>query len=219
MGRFNYNKILSCIVAASVLAGSLFLESQSVDEQLRLDSLTPVPELGLTSDSAVGLSSVWRAPMVLPQEASDTVPSEPDYSSLARQMGDFAANYLGARYRWGATGPKTFDCSGFTSHVFKNFGLPLNRTSRAQYAQGDKVDIKDVKPGDLLFFSGRKVSRRVGHVGMVVSVDPLTGSVEMIHASSSQGIARQKFPDNGYFSRRFLGARRYLGTDGFIPKS
>lgn len=137
------------------------------------------------------------------------------YEILAKEMNDYAAKYLGIRYRLGATGPKAFDCSGFTQNIFRNFGMELNRTARTQYKQGEKVDLDDVKPGDLLFFSGRRVSKNVGHVAMVTNVDEKTGEVEFIHASSSKGIAYQKFPDNGYYSKRYLGARRILGTDGF----
>lgn len=206
------------VLLVLMVAGSASQTLPQRSDSMRLDTMVSVGDLGLdlgSDTAAAGDATVWKAPMLPPAE--DSLEFEPgiDYNEIARQMGDYAANYLGVRYRFGATGPKAFDCSGFTSHVFKNFGLNLNRTSRAQYRQGDKVDISDVKPGDLLFFSGRRVSKRVGHVGMVVSVDPVTGECEMIHASSSQGIARQKFPDNGYFSRRFIGARRYLGTNGF----
>lgn len=163
----------------------------------------------------------WSAPMLPTAEMLDEAEMMLEdeelsvYDILANEMNDYAAKYLGIRYRLGATGPKAFDCSGFTQNIFRNFGMELNRTARTQYKQGDKVDLDDVKPGDLLFFSGRRVSKNVGHVAMVTKVDEKTGELEFIHASSSKGIAYQKFPDNGYYSRRFLGARRILGSDGF----
>lgn len=170
-------------------------------------------------------ASGWSAPMLLTPEAEqamaqiDTDEDEDifDYLEVAAQMGDFASNFLGKRYRLGATGPNAFDCSGFVGYVFKNFGINLNRTSRAQYTQGEKVAVDEVQPGDLLFFSGRNGGKRVGHVAMVTSVDKESGKMEFIHASSSKGITYQSFPDNGYYSRRFLGARRILGADGFSP--
>ncbi len=216
-----FRHVLPVLVVAGIYVLSTSEEpvTQNEDTNPLIDVPAPETVISLTApdDSSV---LAWKAPMLLPPE--DTTVVEPDYAEIARQMGDFASNYLGVRYRLGAIGPKSFDCSGFTSHIFKNFGLSLNRTSRAQYTQGDKVDLTDVKPGDLLFFSGRRISKNVGHVGMVVSVDPVTGELEMIHASSSNGISIQKFPDNGYFSRRFIGARRYLGTEGFteaVPKT
>lgn len=132
---------------------------------------------------------------------------------LADQMINYAAKFLGTRYILGATGPKAFDCSGFTSYVFRNFGITLNRTSRMQYLQGEKVSPKNLQPGDLLFFSCRSSGRgNVGHVAMVVDVDPETRSCTFIHASVKKGVTYQKFPDNGYFDRHFIGAKRILGT-------
>ncbi len=132
---------------------------------------------------------------------------------MAGSMVNYAKKFLGTRYILGANGPKAFDCSGFTSYVYKNFGITLNRTSRQQFLQGDRVSVGELQPGDLLFFSCRSSGRgNVGHVAMVVSVDKDSNSCQFIHASVKKGVSYQKFPDNGYFSRNFIGARRILGS-------
>lgn len=132
---------------------------------------------------------------------------------MESRMVDYAARFLGTRYRLGASGPKAFDCSGFTSYVYKNFGITLSRTSRSQFMQGEKVAVNNLRPGDLLFFGSRSAGRgNVGHVAMVVSVDPKNGTCRFIHASVKHGVTYQNFPDNGYYSRNFMGARRILGT-------
>lgn len=132
----------------------------------------------------------------------------------AERMVSYAERFLGTRYVLGASGPKAFDCSGFTSYIYKNFGITLNRSSREQYLQGQKVAVNNLRPGDLLFFSSRSAGRgRVGHVAMVVSVDASNGSCTFIHASTKKGVTYQRFPDGGYYSRNFIGARRILGTD------
>lgn len=132
-------------------------------------------------------------------------------SPLATKMVDYASRFLGTRYRLGASGPKAFDCSGFTSYVFKNFGIELKRSSRMQYMQGTKVNIKDLQPGDLLFFSSRGSGRgNVGHVAIVASVDPDTNTCRFIHASVKHGVTYQTFPDGGYYSRNFIGAKRVI---------
>ncbi len=132
---------------------------------------------------------------------------------LAAKMTDYAASFLGTRYRLGASGPKAFDCSGFTSYVFRNFGITLSRTSRQQYTQGERVATDELQPGDLMFFSSRSSGKgNVGHVGIVVEVDNATGSCTFIHASTRHGVVYQKFPDGGYYQKHYIGAKRILGT-------
>lgn len=144
------------------------------------------------------------------------IPEEPEVdkaSLVAENLTEFAATFLGRRYVWGATGPKNFDCSGFTSYVFRNQGIELPRTSRMQYTQGEKVDRSDLKAGDLMFFSSPRSGKgTVGHVGIVVSVDEDTNAVTFIHASTKKGITYQKFPDGGYYSRNYIGAKRVIAN-------
>lgn len=135
-------------------------------------------------------------------------------SPLAGKMIDYASRFLGTRYRLGASGPSAFDCSGFTSYIFRNFGIELKRSSRMQYEQGIKVSINDLQPGDLLFFSSTGSGRgRVGHVAIVASVDQENGTCKFIHASVKKGVTYQNFPDGAYYSKHFIGARRVIGDD------
>lgn len=210
-------------IPALILA---WLPRSGVSQTLPTDSTAATNAVAIPADSLTPIppDSIWHSPMLPTEEmlAMEIADAERPMDLnevcelLAGKMNDYASQYLGTRYRLGATGPKAFDCSGFTQNIFRHFGLDLNRTSRAQYAQGEKIDrLEDVRPGDLLFFSGRRANKQVGHVAMVTSVDPATGELEFIHASSSKGITYQRFPDNGYFSKRYLGARRILGTEGF----
>ena len=74
-----------------------------------------------------------------------------------------AAKLKGRPYRYGAEGPKAFDCSGYTQYVFKTQKRKLARTAAAQYRQLKKVAKKSAKPGDLVFF---RYGGRVSHVGI-----------------------------------------------------
>lgn len=123
---------------------------------------------------------------------------------------DYAKTFIGKRYRRGAKGPSAFDCSGFTSYVFRNFDMSLGASSRAQALQGEKISVTDARPGDLVFFSGRRAGSTVGHVGIVVSADPVNGSVKFIHAATSRGVRIDSYPDGGYYSRRFHSIRRVI---------
>lgn len=142
----------------------------------------------------------------------EPVADDDENDILIEDMKKYAAGFLGTRYRLGSSSPKGFDCSGFTSYVFRNFGFELNRDSRSQFTQGQKVDKDQLKPGDLLFFSSRSSGKgRVGHVAMVTEVNA-DGSCVFIHASTKWGVTYQKFPDGGYYSRHYLGAKRIVGV-------
>ena len=136
-----------------------------------------------------------------------------DLSGLKADMVAYAKRFIGKRYRSGASGPNAFDCSGFTSFVFRNFGMTLNRQSRSQGTQGEAVDVHEAEVGDLIFFRGRRSGKVIGHVGMVVSVDRESGTVDFIHASTSQGIRIDSYPGEPYYTKRFVSIRRILGTD------
>lgn len=129
---------------------------------------------------------------------------------LKDDMVTYAKKFLGKRYRSGGKGPSAFDCSGFTSFVFQYFGFNLLSSSGSQSSQGEVVNIADAQIGDLIFFSGRRGGKRVGHVGMVIEVDD-DGNIKFIHASSSKGVVIQSYPDGGYYSKRFLSMRRIIG--------
>ena len=126
-------------------------------------------------------------------------------------MLDEAFSHLGARYRRGQSGPGAFDCSGFTSYVFKNMGIDLNRTSRSQYTQGEAVDKDELRTGDLVFFTGSNSRGPIGHVGIVVDVEPISGSFNFIHASIK--CVKVSNSKERYYSRRYVGARRVMGEE------
>jgi cell wall-associated NlpC family hydrolase len=65
-----------------------------------------------------------------------------------------AARYAGTPYRYGGTTPSGFDCSGYTSYVFRQVGISLPRTSDAQRAATTRISRSEAVPGDLVFFPG-----------------------------------------------------------------
>lgn len=131
-------------------------------------------------------------------------------SVMVADMISYAKKFLGTRYVRGGKSPKGFDCSGFTSYVFKQFGYSLSTSSSAQYGQGEKLEREEISAGDLLFFTGRNSkSGRVGHVGIAISNDPETGEITFIHAAISGGIRIDRI-SAPYYKARYLGARRVL---------
>ncbi len=123
-------------------------------------------------------------------------------STVASDLINAAKHLIGSRYRSGSSGPKAFDCSGFTSYVFNLMGIRLKRSSREQSTQGEQVDdIRELLPGDLVFF-GR--GKRVNHVGIVTSVDSEQGIFQFIHSSTSRGVRIDSYPEDNYWNRHFI---------------
>ena len=121
---------------------------------------------------------------------------------------DEAMSHIGARYRSGSKGPYTFDCSGFTSYVFRQLGVAnIGASSRDQYARNTPVSRSEMQRGDLVFFTSPRSGRNVGHVGIVVDVDPITKTFNFIHDSTSEGVKISNSND-GFYARRFIGVRR-----------
>ncbi len=156
----------------------------------RLLMLNPGIKENLKIGQKVNLGGVVSRPTVSSRSSSSVV--------------RVAFTKVGANYRWGASGPYNFDCSGFSSYVMKQMGVNVPRSSRAQYNGGRAVSRNGLLPGDLVFFQGFSGRGGVGHVGVYI------GSNRMVHASTpSTGVIVSSLSERYYVSR-YLGARRYL---------
>jgi len=87
-----------------------------------------------------------------------------------------AKAYLGERYVWGGNGLRGYDCSGFTKQVFEQNGIRIPRNSWRQAKVGKKVSKRELKKGDLIFFTS-KHHHKINHVGIYL------GHGKFIHAS------------------------------------
>ena len=126
-----------------------------------------------------------------------------DYDrALADQIVDYALQYLGCPYVYATAGPDSFDCSGFTSYVYKHFGYSLHRSSYDQLKDGKAVQKADLLPGDILLFS--RNGDVVTHVGLYI------GNGEFIHASTSTTgvIISDLYSD--YYVQHYYAARRII---------
>lgn len=109
------------------------------------------------------------------------------------------AQYLGVPYVWGGTTPSGFDCSGFTSYVYKKAtGKTIPRTSGAQYAGSKKISKSQLKKGDLVFFSAS--GGRITHVAMYA------GNGKLLHAAGNQ-VQYQNLA--GYWDKLVVGYGTY----------
>lgn len=112
-----------------------------------------------------------------------------------------ALTLRGTPYRNGGSQPaEGFDCSGFVQWVFAQHGTRLPREVKQQFDEGESIDARALKPGDLVFF--QTVSRGPSHVGIAIGGD------EFVHAPSTRGVVRIERLSNVYWSKRWLGAKR-----------
>ncbi len=113
-----------------------------------------------------------------------------------------ALNFVGARYRYGSTGPSAFDCSGLTSYVYARNGTRLPRTAAAQYSASAKVKASELQPGDLVFFSGTTSKRGITHVGIYI------GGGKMVHAATPRYGVQLSNLNSAYYRQHFVSGGR-----------
>lgn len=162
--------------------------------------------LALLATTALLLASpAGAADTPAPAEpAPETASSLGSYGSAAQELINQGMEYLGIRYRFGGNSPETgLDCSGLVQNVFRNaLGLDLPRAARDMARVGDKVGMKDLKPGDLVFFNTMR--KAFSHVGIYM------GDGRFLHAPSSGGEVRIDEMSQSYWAKRFNGARRMV---------
>ena len=125
--------------------------------------------------------------------------------SLKQSIVDTACTYLGVPYVYGGASPSGFDCSGFTSYIYKQFGYSLPRTATDQLLGiGGAVSQDELQMGDLVFFRDPRVtSKAASHVGIYI------GGNKFIHAASASTpyVVINDLSER-YYAGYYVGARR-----------
>lgn len=155
---------------------------------------------------------VYASPAPLTGNTSGPATAEPadafvsDSESL--NLVEYALTLRGTPYLWAGETPEGFDCSGFITHVYDQYGVQLPHSSRMQAEEGEQVARHEARPGDLVIFTGTNPQvREPGHVGIVISQPGDT--VEFVHSSSNGGVKISQVEGSGY-EKRFLEVRRVL---------
>lgn len=120
-------------------------------------------------------------------------PNRGQGSASGNAIVSYAYNFIGTPYVYGATGPSSFDCSGFTSYVYRNAaGIDITRTTHTQIGVGTPVSYSELQPGDLVF------TYNVEHVGIYV------GGGKYIHAPQPGDSVKVSPITSFYGARRIL---------------
>jgi cell wall-associated NlpC family hydrolase len=142
------------------------------------------------------------------ENKKETTFFESNYSpdDLVLRLIETASEKIGTRYRAGGTSTDGFDCSGLVYSTFSSFDIKLPRSSFDQSFFGTRIENKEVKKGDLIFFKTNGKGR-INHVGLVVEV--LEDQIKFIHSSTSSGVIISSTKES-YYERNFVQVNRVL---------
>lgn len=169
---------------------------------------------GLVSATAWSYEAIpVQPPQSKTQKALSKLQDMKDHvTSKASDLAVEAMSLMGIKYVYGGNTPETgLDCSGLVRYVFKAaLGTDLPRTSAEISKVGEKVDSRDLQPGDLVFYN--TLRRGFSHVGIYL------GDSKFIHSPSAGGEVRIESMNIAYWKKRFSGARRIIDSDTPQPQ-
>lgn len=128
-------------------------------------------------------------------------------STSGIDIGDYAKQFLGTKYVWGGNSLTSgVDCSGLVQQVYKHYGIDLPRTTYEQIGKGAPIGLKNLKPGDLVFFETNGKVAGPDHVGIYI------GDGKMINAPRPGKSVEIADITSGYYADSFVGGRRIDGV-------
>lgn len=178
------------------------LSRGKVDEAPPADAgvAEPLADVEKNAEQPSEPTTLPNAPETIKEEAENS-----DSEAMRVSVVAYAEKFLGCKYRYGTMNGKTFDCSGFTSYVFNEFDISLNRSAAGQVSNGTKVSREDLKPGDLVLFRDPSINRAAAsHVGLYV------GDSKFIHCSSRGGGVKYNSLNDNYYNKYYIGGRRVI---------
>ncbi len=132
--------------------------------------------------------------------------SDNSISQEAKQVIKEARSFTGTPYKFGGTSRAGMDCSGLLLISYQKVGKKVPRTSEEQYKLGKPLKENQILPGDWLFFSKKKGSKKIAHVGLVTEVKA-SKNIQFIHSTTKLGVVEDNLYAP-YYYEIFLGARR-----------
>ncbi len=185
------------VLLATVVLGFAFpaLAQEAMPAGMGLENISLAAKAAAAAQQANGDGATATANL----PATKTTPDGSVQTLLKRALA-----LLGTPYRWGGTGTNGFDCSGLVGYVFKTaLGIDLPRVSRDMTTAGERVDRSALTAGDIVLFKVH--GKRVDHVGIYV------GNGQFLHAPRTGKDVMVSRLDEGYWSGKFMEARRIAG--------
>jgi cell wall-associated NlpC family hydrolase len=144
------------------------------------------------------MSPYRPAPVAMP--VPPTMPATTPATTMGNEIAMRAIALLGSPYQWGAAGPTQFDCSGLVRYIHNDLGIGVPRTAAEQYAAARRVDMRQLAPGDLLFFKIR--GGGVSHVAIYA------GEGRFVHAPQTGRPVELRTLNDDYYRPRLVGVGR-----------
>lgn len=191
------------VVDSLILNATVKVTAENGDwYKVEVDGKTGYIAKRLLSDKQINTTS--RGEIVREEDKENNNQNDKvEQTSKGSQIVEYAKKYLGCKYVYGASGPSTFDCSGFTMYVFRNFGVSLSHSATAQSKVGTYVAKENLQLGDLVFFTDYETGNGIGHCGIYI------GDGNFIHASSGIGYCvKISTLTSGSYLKRYETARR-----------
>jgi len=147
-----------------------------------------------TSRNAPQAEEETPAPTPTPAPSPTPTPTLPPAGPGHPEVVPIALRYLGVPYRWGGASPSGFDCSGFVMYVYGRIGISLPHYVSWQYRYGRAVSRAQLKPGDIVFFSG--------HNGIYI------GGGRFVHSPHTGDVVKISSIWDSWYQSSWVGARR-----------
>jgi cell wall-associated NlpC family hydrolase len=176
----------------TLFSQNIFAKAATESQTSTISNKTTITPIPITCSSV--LMSLPTAPIVV----REVVKTE-DITPAQRREGIvyFAESHTdwGFRYRLGNSSlDDGFDCSGFVRYVLDYFGIKTTRNSGSQFNEGEQIPVEAARPGDLVFFGGKK---SISHVAMVVSND--AKGLIVVHSTCTRGIVKENITESKYW--------------------
>ncbi|SMG08826.1 NlpC/P60 family protein [Corynebacterium pollutisoli] len=155
--------VMGTTVLAPGVANAVEVTIPNTNISVNVPGLENVPNVEQFIPATPAAPAVQEVNNYVANVAAQAPAAAPAASSQGQAIANAVRSKIGAPYAWGATGPSAFDCSGLTTWAYQQVGKSIPRTSQAQAAQGQRVPLDQLQPGDIIAYYGGAT-----HVGIYV---------------------------------------------------